>query len=112
MFVLLEFGKIQFEGFHCFIQKGLIEEFNDFPKIEDLNQEFEFELFGEEYRLVEPIMNERKAIYQSSIYSLYLYVLVRSTLKRGGRGDTKTNCICWEYSPNELSRDFCSQWSG
>jgi hypothetical protein len=79
MFVLLEFGKIQFEGFHCFIQKGLIEELNDFPKIEDINQEFEFELFGEEYRLVEPIMNERKAIYQSSMYLLYLYVLVRST---------------------------------
>ncbi len=83
MFVLLEFGKIQFEGFHRFIQKGLIGELNDFPKIEDLNQEFEFELFGEEYQLVEPITKERKAIYQSSMYLLDLYVLVRST-KKGG----------------------------
>ncbi len=57
MSILLEFGKIQFKGFHCFIHKGLIEELNDFPKIEDLDQEFEFELFGGEFRLVEPIKN-------------------------------------------------------
>jgi DNA-directed RNA polymerase subunit beta len=74
MFILLEFGNIQFERFHCFIKKGLIEEFNDFPKIEDLDQEFEFELFGEEYRLVEPKMKKREAKYQSSTYSSNLYV--------------------------------------
>jgi hypothetical protein len=68
MFVLLEFGKIQFNGFHQFIHKGLIEELNDFPKIEDPNQEFEFELFGGEYQLAEPIMKERETIYQSDMY--------------------------------------------
>jgi hypothetical protein len=60
MFILLEFGKIQFKRFHHFIKKGLIEEFNNFLKIEYLDQEFEFELFGEEYQL-EPIMKEREA---------------------------------------------------
>jgi hypothetical protein len=49
MFVLLEFGKIQFERFHCFIKKGLIKELNNFLKIEDPNQGLEFELFGEKY---------------------------------------------------------------
>jgi len=28
---------------------------NDFPKIEDPDQEFEFELFGGDYRLAEPV---------------------------------------------------------
>jgi hypothetical protein len=51
MFVLLEFGKVQFEGFHHFIHKGLIKELNDVPKIKDPYQEFEFELFGGEYQL-------------------------------------------------------------
>jgi len=38
----------------------LIEELNDFPKIEDPNQEFEFELFGGDYQLAEPIMKKRE----------------------------------------------------
>jgi len=84
MFVLPEFGKIQFEGFHRFIHKGLIEELNDFPKIEDPDQEFEFQLFGGEYRLAEPIMKEREAIYQSDTYSSDLYVPARLTQKKGG----------------------------
>jgi hypothetical protein len=32
----------------CF-QTRLLEELNDFPKVEDPDQEFEFELFGGEY---------------------------------------------------------------
>nr|AND47197.1 beta subunit of RNA polymerase [Sphagnum angustifolium] len=84
MSVLPEFGKIQFEGFHRFIHKGLIEELNDFPKIEDPDQEFEFQLFGGDYRLAEPIMKEREAIYQSDTYSSDLYVPARLTQKKGG----------------------------
>nr|AND47858.1 beta subunit of RNA polymerase [Sphagnum strictum] len=84
MFVLPEFGKIQFEGFHRFIHKGLIEELNDFPKIEDPDQEFEFQLFGGEYRLAEPIIKEREAIYQSDTYSSDLYVPARLTQKKRG----------------------------
>jgi len=83
MSVLPEFGKIQFEGFHRFIHKGLIEELNDFPKIEDPDQEFEFQLFGGDYRLAEPIMKEREAIYQSDTYSSDLYVPARLTQKKG-----------------------------
>nr|AND48512.1 beta subunit of RNA polymerase [Flatbergium sericeum] len=90
MFVLPEFGKIQFEGFHRFIHKGLIEELNDFPKIEDTDQEFEFQLFGGEYRLAEPIIKEREAIYQSGTYSSDLYVPARLTQKRGGKIQKQT----------------------
>jgi DNA-directed RNA polymerase subunit beta len=86
MFVLLEFGKIQFEGFHCFIHKGLIKELNGFPKIEYLDQEFEFELCGGEYQLAKPIMKEREVIYQSDTYSLDLYVPARLTQKKVGVG--------------------------
>jgi hypothetical protein len=41
----------------------LIEELNDFPKIEDPDQEFEFELLGGEFRLAKPIMKEREDPY-------------------------------------------------
>nr|YP_009629045.1 RpoB [Lewinskya incana]QBX99190.1 RpoB [Lewinskya incana] len=74
IFVLPEFGKIQFEGFHRFIYKGLIEELSYFPKIKDADQEFEFQLLNKEYKLVKPLINERDAVYQSSTYSSDLYV--------------------------------------
>nr|AND48349.1 beta subunit of RNA polymerase [Eosphagnum rigescens] len=90
MSVLPEFGKIQFEGFHRFIHKSLIEELNDFPKIEDTDQEFEFQLFGGEYRLAEPIMKEREAIYQSGTYSSDLYVPARLTQKKGRKIQKQT----------------------
>ncbi len=83
MFVLPEFGKIQFEGFHRFIHKGLIEELKNFPKIEDPDQEFKFQLFGGDYRLAESIMKEREAIYQSDTYSSDLYVPAQLTQKKG-----------------------------
>lgn len=41
--------QIQFEGFLRFIDEGLLEELEKFPKIEDTNQEIEFQLFGERY---------------------------------------------------------------
>ena len=59
-FVLLEFEKIQFEGFHRFIFKGLIEELNFLLTIEDIDQEFECQLFGKEYRLAGPLTKERQ----------------------------------------------------
>jgi hypothetical protein len=37
------FNQIQFEGFCRFIDQGLIEELYKFPKIEDTNQEIEFQ---------------------------------------------------------------------
>jgi len=85
IFVLPEFGRIQFEGFNRFINKGLIAESKNFPKIRDIDQELEFSMFGEQYKLAEPILEERDAVYQSITYSSDLYVPARLTQKREGK---------------------------
>ncbi|KAM0966025.1 hypothetical protein EV1_021650 [Malus domestica] len=68
------FNQIQFEGFCRFIEQGLTEELYKFPKIEDTDQEIEFQLFVETYQLVEPLIKERDAVYESRTYSSELYV--------------------------------------
>jgi len=68
------FNQIQFEGFCRFINQGLTEEFHKFPKIEDTDQEIEFQLFVERYQLVEPLIKERESVYESLTYSSELYV--------------------------------------
>nr|YP_010883897.1 RNA polymerase beta subunit [Helleborus niger]WIW41505.1 RNA polymerase beta subunit [Helleborus niger] len=68
------FSQIQFEGFCRFIDQGLTEELYKFPKIEDTDQEMEFQLFVETYQLVEPLIKERDAVYESLTYSSELYV--------------------------------------
>nr|YP_010998270.1 RNA polymerase beta subunit [Dracula mendozae]WPM86429.1 RNA polymerase beta subunit [Dracula mendozae] len=68
------FSQIQFEGFCRFINQGLTEEFQKFQKIEDRDQEIEFQLFAETYQLVEPLIKERDAVYESLTYSSELYV--------------------------------------
>nr|YP_009569265.1 RNA polymerase beta subunit [Ceratostigma willmottianum]QBC67102.1 RNA polymerase beta subunit [Ceratostigma willmottianum] len=68
------FKQIQFEGFCRFIDQGLTEELSKFPKIEDSEQEMEFQLFVEAYQLVEPLLKERDAVYESLTYSSELYV--------------------------------------
>ena len=74
MFTIPGFSQIQFEGFCRFIDQGLMEELHQFPKIEDTDQEIEFQLFGESYQLVEPLIKERDAVYESITYSSELYV--------------------------------------
>nr|YP_010704937.1 RNA polymerase beta subunit [Porella grandiloba]WCQ78473.1 RNA polymerase beta subunit [Porella grandiloba] len=90
IFVLPEFGKIQFEGFHRFINKGLIEELINFPTIEDIDQELEFRIFGEQYQLAEPFIKERDAVYQSITYSSDLYVPARLRQKKEGKIQKQT----------------------
>nr|YP_009688950.1 DNA-directed RNA polymerase beta subunit [Paris japonica]QEL51581.1 DNA-directed RNA polymerase beta subunit [Paris japonica] len=68
------FSQIQFEGFCRFINQGLTEELDKFPKIEDTDQEIEFQLFAERYQLVEPLIKERDAMSESLTYSSELYV--------------------------------------
>nr|WOC91391.1 RNA polymerase beta subunit [Utricularia graminifolia] len=67
-------NQIQFEGFSRFIDQGLTEELLKFPKIEDTDHEIEFQLFSESYQLVEPLIKERNAVYESLTYSSELYV--------------------------------------
>nr|QWW93337.1 RNA polymerase beta subunit [Notoscyphus lutescens] len=90
IFVLPEFGRIQFEGFNRFIKKGLIEELINFPKIQDIDQELEFSIFGEQYKLAEPLLRERDAVYKSITYSLDLYVPAQLMQKREGKIQRQT----------------------
>nr|AKZ23864.1 RNA polymerase beta subunit [Comandra umbellata] len=68
------FNQIQFEGFCRFMDQGLPEELYQFPKIEDTDQEIEFQLSVETYELVEPSIKERDAVHESLTYSSELYV--------------------------------------
>ncbi|KAJ4699635.1 DNA-directed RNA polymerase subunit beta, partial [Melia azedarach] len=85
------FNQIQFEGFCRFIDQGLTEELDKFPKIEDTDQEIEFQLFVETYQLVEPLLKERDAIYESLTYSSELYVSAGLIWK--SRGDMQEQTI-------------------
>nr|YP_009141419.1 RNA polymerase beta subunit [Lathyrus odoratus]AIL55945.1 RNA polymerase beta subunit [Lathyrus odoratus] len=67
-------NQIQFEGFCRFIDRGLTEELLKFPKIEDTDQEMEFQLFVETFQLVEPSIKEKDAVYESLTYSSELYI--------------------------------------
>nr|QWW92927.1 RNA polymerase beta subunit [Delavayella serrata] len=89
-FVLPEFGKIQFEGFNRFINKGLIDELKNFPKIQDIDQELEFRIFGEQYKLAEPLSKGRDAVYQSITHSSDLYVPAQLTQKKNGKIQKQT----------------------
>nr|YP_010320105.1 RNA polymerase beta subunit [Parnassia nubicola]UJJ82799.1 RNA polymerase beta subunit [Parnassia nubicola]UUA66383.1 RNA polymerase beta subunit [Parnassia nubicola]UUA66473.1 RNA polymerase beta subunit [Parnassia nubicola]UUA66563.1 RNA polymerase beta subunit [Parnassia nubicola] len=75
------FNQIQFEGFCRFIDHGLTEELSKFPKMEDTEQEIEFQLFAETYQLVEPSIKERDAVYEAITYSSEVYVSARLILK-------------------------------
>ncbi|KAL2894152.1 DNA-directed RNA polymerase subunit beta [Bienertia sinuspersici] len=74
MSTILGLNQIQFEGFCRFIDQGLTEELYKFPKIEDTDQEIEFQLFVETYQLAEPLIKEKDAVYESLTYSSELYV--------------------------------------
>nr|YP_010282142.1 RNA polymerase beta subunit [Parnassia faberi]UHM24706.1 RNA polymerase beta subunit [Parnassia faberi] len=71
------FNQIQFEGFCRFIDHGLTEELSKFPKMEDTEQEIEFQLFVETYQLMEPLIKERDAVYEAITYSSEVYVSAR-----------------------------------
>nr|QYB21405.1 RNA polymerase beta subunit [Fitzroya cupressoides]BBN66553.1 RNA polymerase beta chain [Fitzroya cupressoides] len=74
IFTIPQFGKIQLEGFFRFIDQGLIEEINNFPKIESLNKKIKMILLGNKYKLLEPFIKERDAVYMSLTYNCELYV--------------------------------------
>nr|YP_010214337.1 RNA polymerase beta subunit [Loranthus kaoi]YP_010214532.1 RNA polymerase beta subunit [Loranthus odoratus]UBN07867.1 RNA polymerase beta subunit [Loranthus delavayi]UBN08192.1 RNA polymerase beta subunit [Loranthus kaoi]UBN08387.1 RNA polymerase beta subunit [Loranthus odoratus] len=74
MYTIPGLNQIQFEGFCRFIDRGLMEKLYKFPKIKDADQEIEFQLFVETYQLVEPLIKERDAVYESLTYSSELYV--------------------------------------
>nr|YP_010216226.1 RNA polymerase beta subunit [Gentiana zollingeri]UBR43069.1 RNA polymerase beta subunit [Gentiana zollingeri] len=77
------FNQVQLEGFCRFIDQGLTEELYKFPQIEDTDQEIEFQLLVETYKLVEPLIKERDAVYELHTYSSELYVSAGLIWKTG-----------------------------
>nr|QYB22169.1 RNA polymerase beta subunit [Pilgerodendron uviferum]BBN66825.1 RNA polymerase beta chain [Pilgerodendron uviferum] len=77
IFTIPQFGKIQLEGFFRFLNQGLIEEINNFSKIESVNKKIKMILLGKKYKLVEPFIKERDAVYMSLTYNCQLYVPVK-----------------------------------
>ncbi|MGG6712784.1 UNVERIFIED_CONTAM: DNA-directed RNA polymerase subunit beta, partial [Salmonella enterica subsp. enterica serovar Weltevreden] len=68
------FNQIQLKGFYRFVDQGLTEELYKFPQIEDTDQEIEFQLVVETYKLVEPLIKERDAVYELLTHSSEFYV--------------------------------------
>nr|YP_009582601.1 RNA polymerase beta subunit [Selaginella lyallii]QBL02065.1 RNA polymerase beta subunit [Selaginella lyallii] len=82
MFVMPDLGDTQLEAFHRLINWGLKEELNDFPEIEDPDQEIVLKLLSEQYYVAEPLVDERNATYEPTTFSSEIYVPARST-RRG-----------------------------
>ncbi|GKC88960.1 RNA polymerase beta subunit [Tanacetum coccineum] len=93
-----------------FIDQGLTEELSKFPKIEDTNQEIDFELFLERYQLVEPLIKERDDVYESLTYSSELYVSARLIWKNDRRAR-----LIWKNDRRRISvytGTIISDWGG
>nr|QYB20922.1 RNA polymerase beta subunit [Athrotaxis laxifolia]BBN66315.1 RNA polymerase beta chain [Athrotaxis laxifolia] len=85
IFTIPQFGKIQLEGFCRFIDQGLIEELHKFSKFESPNKEIKFSLFVNEYKLTEPLIKERDAVYMSLTYYCKLHIpatLIKKTRRK------------------------------
>nr|YP_009407442.1 RNA polymerase beta subunit [Dionaea muscipula]ASA46356.1 RNA polymerase beta subunit [Dionaea muscipula]QBC71721.1 RNA polymerase beta subunit [Dionaea muscipula] len=93
MSIIPGFNQIQLEGFCRFIDQGLGEELSKFPKMEDTEQKMEFQLFRETYHLVEPLIKERDAVYDSITYSSELYVSAGVILKTSRNRQEQTILI-------------------
>ena len=65
---LPELNQIQFEGFCRFIDGDLSEGLFKFPKIEDIDQKIEFQLYVETYQLLESLINEKDDVYELLAY--------------------------------------------
>nr|YP_010211684.1 RNA polymerase beta subunit [Leptochilus decurrens]UBI43135.1 RNA polymerase beta subunit [Leptochilus decurrens] len=99
--VLPELAQIQFESFNRFVHERLLEELDNFPKIEDTDKEVEFRVISGQYQLTRPSVEERDVAYQCVTYSSDPYVPVQ--LIRSGDGvvqeeDVRSGSIPWMNS--------------
>nr|YP_011030790.1 RNA polymerase beta subunit [Hiya brooksiae]WQT71166.1 RNA polymerase beta subunit [Hiya brooksiae] len=99
--VLPELARIQVEGFSRFVHERLLEELENFPKIEDTDKEVEFRSISKQYQLAEPSVEERDAAYQCVTYSADPYVpvqLTRSEDRVVQEEDVRLGSIPWMNS--------------
>jgi DNA-directed RNA polymerase subunit beta len=90
MFVLPDFKQIQIDSFRHFLTDLLRLELERFSTIKHFNQQLEFKLLGESYRLEMPKFNEREAVYQSATYSSNLYAPAYLADRKRGIIQTQT----------------------
>nr|QKV47255.1 RNA polymerase beta subunit [Nephrolepis cordifolia] len=99
--VVPELAQIQFEGFNRFVHERLLEELENFPKIEDTDKEVEFRVISGQYQLTQPSVEGRDAAYQCVTYSSDPYVPVQLT-RRADRvvqeEDVRSGSIPWMTS--------------
>nr|YP_009691181.1 RNA polymerase beta subunit [Davallia solida var. fejeensis]QEG57961.1 RNA polymerase beta subunit [Davallia solida var. fejeensis] len=115
--VLPELAQIQFEGFNRFVNERLLEELENFPKIEDTDKEVEFRVISGQYQLTQPSVEERDAAYQCVTYSSDPYVpvqLIRSGDRIVQEEDVRSGSIPWMNSKgtfiiNGVARVLVSQ---
>nr|QKV47078.1 RNA polymerase beta subunit [Tectaria decurrens] len=99
--VLPEPAQIQFEGFNRFVHERLLEELENFPKIEDTDKEVEFRILSGQYQLTQPSVEERDAAYQCITYSSDPYVPVQLIRSKNGvvqEEDVRSGSIPWMNS--------------
>nr|QJQ36591.1 RNA polymerase beta subunit [Pyrrosia sheareri] len=115
--VLPELAQIQFEGFNRFIHERLLEELENFPKIEDTDKEVEFRVISRQYQLAQPSVEERDVAYQCVTYSSDPYVpvqLIRSGDRVVQEEDVRPGSIPWmnskgTFTINGVARVLVSQ---
>nr|QXO90639.1 RNA polymerase beta subunit [Pyrrosia assimilis] len=115
--VLPELAQIQFEGFNRFIHERLLEELENFPKIEDTDKEVEFRVISRQYQLTQPSVEERDVAYQCVTYSSDPYVpvqLIRSRDRVVQEEDVRPGSIPWmnskgTFTINGVARVLVSQ---
>jgi hypothetical protein len=92
-FTIPKIGKIEFEGFFCFINQGLMKELHNFPKIENTNKHIESRIFVNEYELVKPFITKRDVVYISSLHITMIYMRRQDQL--GGIVEIYRNKLCF-----------------
>nr|QJQ36503.1 RNA polymerase beta subunit [Pyrrosia lingua]QJQ36679.1 RNA polymerase beta subunit [Pyrrosia lingua]QJQ36767.1 RNA polymerase beta subunit [Pyrrosia lingua] len=115
--VLPELAQIQFEGFNRFIHERLLEELDNFPKIEDTDKEVEFRVISRQYQLTQPSVEERDVAYQCVTYSSDPYVpvqLIHSGDRVVQEEDVRFGSIPWmnskgTFTINGVARVLVSQ---
>jgi DNA-directed RNA polymerase subunit beta len=96
MFVLPDFVEIQVGSFCRFLESAILEELQKFPIIKlttSSGEIFEFQILAEHYCLIEPLLNEREAVYQSTTYASDLYVPIKLTNLKNGKSRSQIVCL-------------------
>ena len=77
--------EVQRASFKWFLEKGLIEELQNFSPISDYTGKLELHFIGEEYRLKRPRHDVEEAKRRDATFASQMYVTCRLINKRQGK---------------------------